>query len=82
MVKIEIDENPIKSEVPFPKLMRGKNTNAIYLATKKWYDFHEWRVEVVVIVESKESNKMGSRTNYPIHMLTDFDGSITIRNEE
>lgn len=82
MVKIEVHKKPEKEPIKFPKLMVGKITGIIYLATSTQFNMDEWLVNTIALTTQPSGNPIGHKATYPAKNLEDFDGSITLRNEE
>jgi len=74
-MKVTVNEKTKKTEKPFPKLMIGKETGTVVLFSGKNCG--------TIILENKAFNDCGDYfTNLEIDGFTDFDGSITLENEE
>lgn len=79
MIKSTYSNNVKPNKRPFPKLMRGINTGAIYLAHK----FNAWpqTIESTVLHPGKDlSAKVGDKHNYDAFLFEEFDGSVTLTN--
>lgn len=82
MVVAEIIKPVEKKSLNFPKLMVGKRTGTIYLALSQDYTNYGLKVNTIVIAPSAGSQQIGYNDEHLANLLEDFNGSITLRNEE
>lgn len=60
----------------FPKLMRGNQTGAIYLAHK--IDNWSQVIDATTLFKGKGPDEIGTRNKYPAVFFEEYEGSITI----
>lgn len=70
----------VNPKPPFPKLMKGKNTGTIYLATESIATMYGMEYRTIVLDPKTQDQKVGEVNRYLLNLLEDFDGEVTLRN--